>query len=69
MTTMTIAAAEELAVRWRSTTDLPEGMEHPAGPLFSGDMYTEAEISMTGNWTLDPETGTNCTGGLCVMCC
>jgi hypothetical protein len=40
MTAMTIGLAEETAAKWRTTAD----ESNPAGPLYSGGVFAEADI-------------------------
>lgn len=43
MTTMAIELAEETAAKWRTTAD----DSNPAGPLYSGGVFAEADIVAT----------------------
>ncbi len=44
MPTVTMERLDEIATAWRSGLDADE-LANPAGPLFTGDVYTEYDIT------------------------
>ncbi len=72
MPTVVMERLDEVATAWRRGLDADE-LTNPAGPLFSGDEYTEYDITATGGgdttytmWT--GNTWMNDPGETCICC-
>ncbi|MEV0396615.1 DUF6229 family protein [Polymorphospora rubra] len=68
MPTLTPERADEIIESWLKGTEPIDGWENPAGPLFLGGKYTEADITATGSGggATDGITGCGwCTGSIC----
>ena len=46
MPKLTQEQADRIVAGWRSGTELVEGWENPAGPLFASGEYAEADITL-----------------------
>ncbi|WP_163988945.1 DUF6229 family protein [Pyxidicoccus caerfyrddinensis] len=58
------AQGSDLVEQWRNDAD----MDNPAGPLFVGGEFTEADIICEAG-TITGRCGTACTGSLTFQCC
>jgi Family of unknown function (DUF6229) len=59
--------AEEVVARWRAGESV-DGLENPAGPLFTGGRYAEYEVTMNGPCSAGTASCIFMTG-LTVFCC
>lgn len=59
-----VAQGTDLVEQWRNNADA----ENPAGPLFIGGEFTEADI-ICETTTISGRCGTACTGSLTRYCC
>jgi hypothetical protein len=74
MPTLAPELTDEILAEWLRSTDEPDPVDDPAGPLFTSGRYAMSEITMTGNNTNTEgfTCGTACTFSLqpcCVVCC
>lgn len=49
MPTLTPERADDIIAGWLAGTEVVDGWDNPAGPLFVGGKYAEADITMTGS--------------------
>ncbi|QSB13189.1 hypothetical protein JQS43_16295 [Natronosporangium hydrolyticum] len=74
MPTLTIEQVDEIIDGWRNGEE-QDGLENPAGPLFSSSGYAESEITLTGTGYPGLSCGTGCSGsydpatGMHYFCC
>lgn len=55
----------DLSTQWRNDA----GQDNPAGPLFSGGVFAEADIASESIQTTLHGCGTACTGSTTRYCC
>ncbi|MCK2218786.1 DUF6229 family protein [Actinomadura sp. ATCC 31491] len=60
MSRMTAELAERIVAGWRSGADTVDGWDNPAGPLFAGGEYAEADITMESIFAASGCTGVGC---------
>lgn len=82
MPKLTPEQADRIVAGWRSGTQLVEGWDNPAGPLFASGEYAEADITLESILAASgcnpppppPDQtvggcGTACTGSAGRLCC
>lgn len=71
MPTLTPERADDIIAGWLTGTDVVDGWDNPAGPLFISGKYAEADVAMTGGGGGDGSYGDTgcamCTGSFCGM--
>ncbi|MEV0731538.1 DUF6229 family protein [Polymorphospora sp. NPDC050346] len=68
MSTLAPERADEIIKSWLTGTELVDGWDNPAGPLFLGGIYAEADITATGGGGTGSISVTGCawcSGSIC----
>jgi len=64
MVVETLDRADEIVARWRRSADA----DNPAGPLYAGGRYAEADLLQKTGWP-SGHCGTACSGSRTRYCC